>query len=81
MSLRAQGIVFATGALVATVGVVVTVIYVFQPWRTCPYDDVPAGCAMLPADAAVLFIAVLATLVGVAAVGWALVSGRYRAAR
>lgn len=81
MSLKAQRRVFATGALVAMVGVVVTVIYVFQPWRTCPYDDVSAGCTMLPADATVLFIAVLATLVGVAAVGWALVSGRNRADR
>ncbi len=41
-------------------------IYVLQPWRTCPDDDVPAGCPMLPDDAAILtvamIVAVLATV-------------------
>ncbi|MGR2752193.1 hypothetical protein [Agromyces arachidis] len=46
-------------------GAIVTVVYLFQPWRTCPYDDSPAACAMLPADATVLAVAACATLIGV----------------
>ena len=54
-----------TGATFALVGGLVTVVYLFQPWRTCPYDDSPAACAMLPADAMVLAVAVCSTLIGV----------------
>lgn len=52
------------GALLAVVGAVLTVIYLFQPWRSCPYDDSPAACAMLPGDAAVMSASMLGTVVG-----------------
>jgi hypothetical protein len=41
-----------------------TIVYLFQPWRSCPYDDSPAACAMLPADATVMTIAMFGTLIG-----------------
>ena len=65
MKQRSRVLAVATGATLALVGAIVTVVYLFQPWRTCPYDDSPAACAMLPADATVLAIAVCATLIGV----------------
>lgn len=65
------------GFILAVAGFVVTVIYLFQPWRTCDYEDSPAACSMLPFDAAVLAIAMTATVVGVIlAMGGALI--RYR---
>jgi len=65
------------GSILAVAGFVVTVVYIFQPWRTCDYDDSPAACSMLPFDAAVLAIAMIAMVVGVVlAVGGAIV--RYR---
>lgn len=53
------------GGILAAVGAAVTVLYLFQPWRSCPYDDSPAACAMLPGDAVVMFAAMAVTLVGV----------------
>jgi hypothetical protein len=42
-----------------------TIVYLFQPWRSCcPYDDSPAACAMLPADATAMTIAMFGTLIG-----------------
>jgi hypothetical protein len=57
-------IAVVTGAVVASVGLVVAVVYFFQPWRSCDYEDTSAGCAMLPDDAAVMTLAMLATVVG-----------------
>lgn len=64
MKQRSTVLAVTTGAALALVGAIVTVVYLFQPWRTCPYDDSPAACAMLPADATVLAIAVCSTLIG-----------------
>ena len=52
------------GAVIAIAGAIVTIVYIFQPWRSCPYDDSPSACGMLPADATVMSIAMLGTLVG-----------------
>ena len=52
------------GAALMLVGVVLTVIYLFQPWRSCPYDDSPAACAMLPGDFAVMSVSMLGVVVG-----------------
>ncbi|WP_181408410.1 hypothetical protein [Schumannella sp. 10F1B-5-1] len=45
-----------------------SLVYLFQPWRTCPYDDSPAACAMLPMDATVLAVAIAVTFLGLATV-------------
>lgn len=52
------------GAVLMLVGVVLTVVYLFQPWRSCPYDDSPAACAMLPGDFAVMSASMLGVVVG-----------------
>ena len=52
------------GAVIAIAGTIVTIVYFFQPWRSCPYDDTPSACAMLPGDATVMSIAMFGTLVG-----------------
>ena len=52
-------------ALVALVGAIVTVVYFFQPWRSCDYEDTSAGCAMLPVDATVMAVSAVVTLVAV----------------
>ncbi len=40
------------GAFVVVLGVVMTVVFALQPWRSCPEDDVAAGCVALPQDTA-----------------------------
>ena len=57
-----------TGALIAVAGFVMSVVYFFQPWRSCDYEDSSAGCAMLAGDAAVMTFAMLATVVGIGVV-------------
>jgi hypothetical protein len=52
------------GGALALIGASVTVLYLFQPWRTCPYDDSPAACAMLTGDAVVMYAAMVVTLLG-----------------
>lgn len=53
------------GVLISALGVLVSAVYLFQPWRSCEYEDDAAGCSMLPGDAAVMMVAVLAIPVGV----------------
>lgn len=42
------------GGVLAALGLIGTVVFLFQPWRTCPYDESPAACTMLPGDYAAL---------------------------
>ncbi|WP_404434635.1 nucleotidyltransferase domain-containing protein [Microbacterium lacus] len=62
---RVRGWLVAGSALVALVGAIVTVVYFFQPWRSCEYEDTSAGCAMLPVDATVMAVAAVVTLAAV----------------
>ncbi len=55
----------SVAAIVALAGALVIVVYFFQPWRSCDYEDTSAGCAMLAGDATVLGIAAFTTLVAV----------------
>ncbi len=59
------------GSAIALLGAAVAVVYVFQPWRSCDYEDTAMGCVMLPMDATIMAVAVVASLVGliVVAVG------------
>ncbi|GAA1717818.1 hypothetical protein GCM10009809_12180 [Isoptericola hypogeus] len=50
------------GTTFAIISAVVSLIYFMQPWRTCPDDDAPAGCPMLPDDAAIMTAALVVTL-------------------
>lgn len=52
------------GASVALLGAATAVLFFFQPWRSCPYEDTSVGCAMLPNDAAVMV-----TALGIAVIG------------
>lgn len=54
------------GAAVAVLGVVVSFVYLLQPWRTCPDDTSPAACPMLPEDATVLAVALVVTVLAAA---------------
>ena len=60
MGQRTKVLAIVIGAIIA----IVTIVYIFQPWRSCPYDDSPSACAMLPGDATVMSIAMFGTLVG-----------------
>lgn len=64
MAAPRQVVLAATGASLAVAGAAMTVLFFFQPWRTCPYDDSPTACAMLPHDASVMGLALVATLIG-----------------
>jgi len=62
MRIRASTVMLAGGTTLAVVGAVVSFIYFLQPWRTCPDDDAPAGCPMLPLDASIMTAAMVVTL-------------------
>ena len=66
------------GVVFALLGAGVTILYLFQPWRTCPDDDTPAACPMLPTDAIIMVIAFCAGLVGMIVVIAALAAIRRR---
>lgn len=68
-------------ALVALAGAIVAVVYFFQPWRSCEYEDTSAGCAMLPLDATVMGAAMVVTLVAVGVLVFALLAKGRSAAR
>ncbi len=81
MNPNVRGWLVAGSALVAFVGAMVTVVYFFQPWRSCDYEDTSAGCAMLPADATVMAVAVVVTFVAVGAFVLALLAKERSAVR
>lgn len=53
-----------TGAAVAILSGAVVILYFFQPWRSCDYEDTSTGCAMLPHDATVMLVAMLIFVTG-----------------
>lgn len=61
------------GAALTVAGLIGAVVYQLQPWRSCPYDDSPAACAMLPEDYRAFLICVLVLLAGLIALLAALV--------
>lgn len=63
------------GSVLSAIGVVGAVVYQLQPWRSCPYDDSPAACAMLPTDYAAFLTFVVVLLAGLIALLAALVLG------
>jgi hypothetical protein len=64
MPRRLRTLLLVVGGVVTAVGAGLTLLYLFQPWRTCSYDDTPSACAMLPGDAAVLALSAVGTLIG-----------------
>lgn len=54
------------GSALAVAGATVSFIYFLQPWRTCPDDDAPAGCPMLPNDAEILAVAMIVAVLATA---------------
>lgn len=64
MKAKTRGRLVAYGGLIAMLGSIAAVIYFFQPWRTCSYEDTSAGCAVLPADATGMVIAIFITVIG-----------------
>jgi hypothetical protein len=65
MTPRLRTLLLVAGGVVTAAGAGLTLLYLFQPWRTCSYDDTPSACAMLPGDAAVLVMSMVGTLIGV----------------
>lgn len=63
MATRARLLI--SGAVLALVSGAVVVLYFFQPWRSCDYEDTSAGCAMLPHDANAMLVAMLGLVAGV----------------
>lgn len=72
MTRRRQFLVL--GAFIGAVAGAVSVLYLFQPWRSCSYDDLPSACAMLPQDAVVLMASLILTLIGGAILSMALLT-------
>lgn len=61
---RVARVLMIAGGVTAIAAIVTSIVYMFQPWRTCPYDDTPAACVMLPADAAILAVALISSFLG-----------------
>jgi hypothetical protein len=72
MTRRRQFIVL--GALISAAAGAVSVLYMFQPWRSCSYDELSSACAMLPQDAIVLMAGLTLTLIGGAILSMALLA-------
>ncbi|MDO8384154.1 MAG: hypothetical protein Q7T17_14395 [Microbacterium sp.] len=81
MGPKVHGWLVGGSALVALAGAIVAVVYFFQPWRSCEYEDTSAGCAMLPLDATVMGAAMVVTLVAVGVLVFALLAKGRSAAR
>lgn len=81
MQQRTRMLAVLAGAVVAVAGAIISVIFFFQPWRSCDYEDTSTGCAMLPGDATVMAIAVWSTLAGLVILFLALTLGRSKIAR
>lgn len=52
------------GASLALVSGAVVVLFFFQPWRSCDYEDTSVGCAMLPHDVNIMLVAMLGLVAG-----------------
>ena len=61
---RVARVLMIAGGVTAIAAIVTSIVYMFQPWRTCPYDDTSAACVMLPADAAILSVALISSFLG-----------------
>lgn len=67
-------LVAGIGAVLAITGTVIAVVFFFQPWRSCPYEDTAVGCAMLRRDATVMTVGFMVAMIGVALATIGLVS-------
>lgn len=81
MTQRMRTLAILSGSVVAVVGATITVVYFFQPWRSCDYEDTSIGCAMLPADATVMAVAMWTTLAGLVILALALALRRRQCPR
>ncbi|MBN9200165.1 hypothetical protein [Microbacterium aurantiacum] len=80
MEPKKRGRLVIVSALTALVGAIVTMVYVFQPWRSCDYEDTSAGCAMLPTDAFAMTLAAVATIIAAGVFAYALLAKEHRPA-
>jgi hypothetical protein len=69
MNARTRKITILVSAGITVVAGIIAVIYFFQPWHRCSYEDTSAGCAMLPGDAVVMAISMWSTLLGLVLLG------------
>lgn len=82
MTRRASRLIASIGASAALLGAATAVLFFFQPWRSCSYEDTSVGCAMLPDDAAVMVTGLGIAIIGsVVSVVGRLLSRRSQAAR
>tara|TARA_R110002020_G_scaffold14291_10_gene50736 strand:+ start:3599 stop:3844 length:246 start_codon:yes stop_codon:yes gene_type:complete len=81
MGPKVRGWLVTGSALFALTGAIVAVVYFFQPWRSCEYEDTSAGCAMLALDATVMGAAMVVTVMAVGALVFALLAKGRSAAR
>ncbi|MCR2791759.1 hypothetical protein NQ156_01620 [Microbacterium sp. zg.Y625] len=54
--------------IAASLGFVVALVFVFQPWRTCDNEDVAIACAALPQDTAMTIAGMVVLVAGIVAI-------------
>lgn len=67
MTERGAARLITGGVIAASLGFVVTLVFAFQPWRTCE-DDVAIACAALPHDAALTIAGIVVLAAGIVAI-------------
>lgn len=73
--------VILAGVTLTVGGAFTTVVYFFQPWRTCPDDDAPDACPMLALDYQIMSVAMLITVIGVVVLAVGIIVQLTRASR
>lgn len=64
MPSRVARLLAAAGVALAAIGLIGSVVFQLQPWRTCPDDTSPAACPMLPAASNAFQVFLLVLLAG-----------------
>lgn len=78
--MNAKVLVWGSGVLTG-IGALLTVTFLLQPWRSCPYEDTAAGCVMLPGDALMMTAGLLVAVIGAGALAVGLVARSRTSAR
>ncbi|WP_374760890.1 hypothetical protein [Microbacterium jiangjiandongii] len=68
MTERGAARLIAAGVIAASLGFVVALVFVFQPWRTCDNEDVAIACAALPQDTAMTIAGMVVLVAGIVAI-------------
>lgn len=65
MASKKFDVLVTSGFVSAAIGAAGVILFLLQPWRSCPGEDSPTACAMIPSDIIGLSIAGAMLVVGI----------------